>query len=322
MNINTPAENKKIQNPKLESKSKTKFEKIREILNNPVTKFCGGLLGSSTLFGATGFLIYLYNKNKSKEKIDHKEYKERMVNGIKISVAVREWISKNIFLCAWKNGSCWNDTFTQLLMSPEIRCKECKSSKINKLFNWINDNLNEPYNGDCLERKIKIKDTIRVFPDNFKKGTYNPVHALDLLLENFKFDNINFNDLNILNLIDDSYTGDKFEENLKKSINNKENFYIELNKKDKEAVHNLYSDYDYYPTFVVTNNKNNSHVYGYYIIYDKYKNIKYFLCVDGIKDSIEVLTKDEGLEKLKNCGRTSVKYSHWDTVERYYSVCS
>ena len=55
MNINTPAENKKIQNPKLESKSKTKFEKIREILNNPVTKFCGGLLGSSTLFGATGF---------------------------------------------------------------------------------------------------------------------------------------------------------------------------------------------------------------------------------------------------------------------------
>ena len=159
-----------------------------------------------------------------------------------------------------------------------------------------------------------------MFPDNFKKDTYNPVHASDLLLENFKFDNINFNDLNILNLIDDSYTGDELEENLKKSINNKENFYIDLNKKDKEVIYSLYSNYDYYPTFVVTNNKNNSHAYGYYIIYDKYKNIKYFLCVDGMKNKIEVLTENEGSKRLKNCGRTSVKYSHWNTVEKYYVI--
>ena len=86
---------------------------------------------------------------------------------------------------------------------------------------------------------------------------------------------------------------------------------------------NCCQEYGYYPTFVVIyDNVDYSSIPHYhccYIVYDKDKNIKYFLWGDGIKNSFSVMSAGESLERLNKYSSIWVKYSRSDIVEKFYT---
>lgn len=86
---------------------------------------------------------------------------------------------------------------------------------------------------------------------------------------------------------------------------------------------NCCQEYGYYPTFVViydkVDYKSHPHYHCCYIVYDKDKNIKYFLWGDGVKDSFRVMSADKSLERLNKYSCIWVKYSRSDIVEKFYT---
>ena len=65
--------------------------------------------------------------------------------------------------------------------------------------------------------------------------------------------------------------------------------------------------------------KNPAHFVASYIIYDKNKEIKYFLWTDGLKENMQVLSKNQGLQRLQKYNKLWVKYSTGNIVEKYYT---
>ena len=87
---------------------------------------------------------------------------------------------------------------------------------------------------------------------------------------------------------------------------------------------NFLQDKGYYPTFVavwddVVEYSFCPHWMAYYIVYDKERNIKYFIQADGCKSGIRLMTKEEGLNQLKKYKKNVVKYSSKDVVEEFYT---
>ena len=307
------------------------YEKIRKILNNTAAKFsiisAGGLTGIVSL-GLITKLIY--------DKINNK---------IKLNINDEKYIKKNFFLCKWKNNSCWNDVFIQLLMCPDIRCGNYKSEKIMKTINWINDNLSTKYDGDFLKRKIEVPSDIRPIPDGFENCLHDG-KRLDINQEMLwrKFNSKNFEDLKVLNytlVVRDPINNELFNDgffissdepymlNYLGDPNNREKNYIaniEIDK-SKKILWNLsecfkLSTKNYYPTYIIVYDDihytNPTHVFAYYVIYDKNMKIKYFLKVDDLEQNMEIVPKDKALKDLNVYHHFWFVFSRGDIVKKYY----
>ena len=85
---------------------------------------------------------------------------------------------------------------------------------------------------------------------------------------------------------------------------------------------NCCQEYGYYPTFVVIyDNVDYSSVPHYhccYIVYDKDKNIKYFLWGDGCENGFKIMSEQKSLERLNKYSNIDVKFSRSDVVEKFY----
>lgn len=316
------------------------YEKIKKFLNNPITKFSFGIVGGLTGIGVLSLIAKLiYDKiNKN--------------NSIKLDVNDEKYIEKNFFLCAWKNNSCWNDAFIQFLMCPEYRNRKFESEKIMKTLNWIKKILGERHDGNPLSRKIKVPTDVRLVPDGceswiknwsenkllFKKsksvweGNNSILFSIPNLRQ--KYNNLDLYQLGAINgtveLCDDEIivfggNNDEFDKDKIKNFVFM-NFIYEIGKKEhfgiNDNIFGLLKDYNLYPTFIGiyddVNYTDPPHLYAYYVIYGKNKMPKYFLCADGMKDSMKILSVNEGLEKLKNYD-IFIKYSTGDIVEKYYT---
>ena len=66
--------------------SKLKYEKIKKNL-----KYLPGLAGTGSIVAIVAKLIY--------DKTHHYNYKEKIINGIILSITNQIWIAKNFFLC-------------------------------------------------------------------------------------------------------------------------------------------------------------------------------------------------------------------------------
>lgn len=87
---------------------------------------------------------------------------------------------------------------------------------------------------------------------------------------------------------------------------------------------NFLKDQGYYPTFVAVYDdrvdySSCPHWMGAYIVYDTNHDIKFFLWANGCRKGVKVLSKEEGLEKLKEYGAIAVKYSSQDIVDEFYT---
>ncbi len=317
------------------------YEKIKKILNNPITKFSFGIVGGLTGIGVLSLIAKLiYDKiNKN--------------NSIKLDVNDEKYIEKNFFLCAWKNNSCWNDAFIQFLMCPEYRNRKFESEKIMKTLNWIKKILGERHDVNPLSRKINVPTDVRLVPDGceswiknwsenkplFKKsksvweGNNSILFSIPNLRQ--KYNNLDLYQLGAIDgtveLCDDEIivfggNNDELNENKIKNFVSM-NFMYEIGKKEhfgiNDNIFGLLKDYNLYPTFIGIHDDVNytdpSHLYAYYVIYGKNKIAKYFLCADGMKDSMKILSINEGLEKLKNYD-IFIKYSTGYIVEKYYTT--
>ena len=266
---------------------------------------------------------------------------------VKLSKVDEEFIKRNFFLCAWENGSCWNDVFVQFFMCPDIRCKNYESMKIMKTIGAINEVLNQQHVGDCLGRKVWIPVDNRPVPDGYtycsvKKGLW-PSY-----LFNGSFDSKYLADLGLVNttcLSRHPLDGELWEEPLVigslseqnrilgylGDLNNKSERYV-LTVSKKEQLERQYrcdvskylslSDNGYYPTYIIVhddiNYKKSTHVFSYYVIYDKNMEIKYFLKTDGLKKSMEVLPKGKVLGELDAYTDFFFVFSRSDIIEKYY----
>ena len=322
----------------IQNNQENSYEKFKKFLNNPITKFSFGIVGGLTGIGVLSLIAKLiYDKiNKN--------------NSIKLDVNDEKYIEKNFFLCAWKNNSCWNDAFIQFLMCPEYRNRKFESEKIMKTLNWIKKILGERHDGNPLSRKIKVPTDVRLVPDGceswiknwsenkplFKKsksvweGNNSILFSVYNLTQ--KYNNLNLYQLGAIDGIvevdkDIIFYKDNNEFNKNKIKNSVSmNFMYEIGKKEHSGINNnilgLLKDYNLYPTFIGiyddVNYTDPPHLYAYYVIYGKNKIAKYFLCADGIEDSMKILSVNEGLEKLKNYD-IFIKYSTGDIVERYYT---
>ena len=298
----------------------------------------------STVGGLTGIGLLTYAAKLIYDKINKN-------SSIKLDVNNEKYIKENFFLCAWESNSCWNDAFIQFLMCPEIRCKKYNSEKIANAIDWISTKLNGKYDGHYLNKKLKVLKKIRPVPDGceywiknwsenkplFKKsksvweGNNSILFSVYNLTQ--KYNNLNLYQLGAIDGTVEVYNNEiifykddnEFNKNkIKNSVSM--NFMYEIGKKEHFGINDnilgLLKDYNLYPTFIGIHDDVNytdpSHLYAYYVIYGKNKIAKYFLCADGIEDSMKILSINEGLEKLENYD-IFIKYSTGDIVERYYT---
>ena len=307
-----------IQVNSQQDNSKFKYEKIKKMLNNPFVKFSLGFVGLGTI-GIAAKLIYdkLNNKNIESEKIDE----------IKLDANDKKFIAKNFFLCQWKNNSCWNDVFIQFLMCPEYRCKKFKSAKINAIITIINDFLNQKYGGNPLSRSKLFKPHERPIPDGLESWLTDGGKHCSLVGEKYrKYNGLSLIDLGILDQMS-NFCGCRLEKEdflpttTLKKVNN---YFIEFD--DKRYKNQIFTTKSkgFYPTFIsILDNvhyKKLPHRFACYIIYDKNKEAKYFLLADGLKDSMKILSKEQGLKELQQYSVFEVKYSSEEIVNEFYTL--
>ena len=131
--------------PIIQNNHQNFYENFKKIFNNPISKFSLGFVVSSFIATITAKLIYDKIKNLDK---------------IQLTPADVAWIKKNIILIEQDYPLCWHNAFMQFLACPEILYKNYKSEKIMIMIRWIREKLkelNKNYNGDYLDRKIKLK---------------------------------------------------------------------------------------------------------------------------------------------------------------------
>ena len=142
------------------------YKKIKNILNNSNIKFLLSAVASSSGIGVTK-LIY--------DKISN-------IGKIEITPADIAWIKKNIVLIEQDYPLCWHNAFMQFLACPEILYRNYKSEKIMVMIRWIRERikeLNENYNGDYLDRKIKLRDINGVKDRSFRRAPDGVEHLLN-----------------------------------------------------------------------------------------------------------------------------------------------
>ena len=251
-------------------------------------------------------------------------------NEVKLDSNIEKYISKNFFLSKWERNSCWNDVFIQFLMCPDIRCKKFESEKINAIIKIINDFLNKKYDGNILNRSKLFKSNERPIPDGLESWlTDGKEHYSLVCYEDYKYDKLSLIDLRIFDQMGRfnalSFKEESFlPETTGKKINN---YLFTFINDDKSHINKIFSpkSKDYYPTFIVIfDNVHYSsqlpHYFACYIIYDKNKEAKYFLLANGLKDSMKILSKEQGLNELKQYCCFDVKYSSEKIINEFYTL--
>ena len=346
MHLDIQKNNKEIKTPKLEHKC----EKIKKIL-----KYLSGTGVAGFIFAIAAKLIY---DKIHQNKID-KVYNELVIdNDVTLSVADQVWIKKNMILFAQQTSLCFHNAFMQLLACPEIRGKNYKSRKIMTMIEFINRELDRSYNGDSLCRKVEVPKQVRQIQDDYyaedkngnlyldnkapNKSWLNDGRYHNYLLhnkcwyKNLCFDGIPFEEFKIVNnfLYFNKYNRAKTltsydlcqPEKIKKIMSDcrdkPENFSIHFSNSGNERIIddiNCLQEYFYFPTFIVIYDGASKHYHCCYIVYDKDKNIKYFLWGDGMNKGFEIISKNDSLKKLTKYGTIYVKYSRYNIVKKYYT---
>ena len=152
-------------NIQTESKRQNLLEKIniKKFLSNSRAKFLLSFIGTGT--GSIGTIALLKYLTENKRILPTKE---RIINGVKLSVADQIWVLNNFFLCEWGNNSCWHDVFLQYLMLPEIICNNYNSKKIMKMIKWIRKK-NANFNNDRFSCGVKVDPEARQVSDVYGK---------------------------------------------------------------------------------------------------------------------------------------------------------
>lgn len=281
------------------------------------------------------------HKSSKKEENIVEEYEK-----INLSSDDEKFISDNFFLIGRFNNSCTNDVFVQYLMCPNIRKKhkDCGSEKIRNAIGWIIEKRKEKFDGYCLERKLEIPKDIRPIPDSLEGICGNNFEIAQIPEVSFGC----------------KYNGKSLGEGTKKNVGlgffnhppqyflaprilskfvdaleggNAENYRLIIDSSqertswDAEKIFSLVKGKNYYPTYIVIGG---GHIYCYYVIYNKNKEVNYLLEMDGNNEQIKVFSKNQFLKKLlqrKGNPATSliskipqimVIYSRGDIVEKYY----
>ena len=172
-----------------------------------------------------------------------------------------------------------------------------------------------------------------------KLGSSLVFHAHDIKNKEFRFDGIEFNKLGILDIpvteicIHKPKLGTfkkevygwnddcKKDDAMKFYTEKAENIYNQCNTMTHFDVNEL-RKYGYYPTFfIVMDNVDYSipHYHCCYIVYDKDKNIKYFLWGDGCENGFKIMSEQKSLERLNKYSNIDVKFSRSDIVEKFYT---
>ena len=374
----------------IQNNQENSYEKFKKFLNNPITKFSLGMVGGTAVVGLIAKLVY--------DKTHRVVYNELVIdNDVALSVADQIWIAKNMILFAQEYPLCWHNVFMQLLACPEYIFYSNdpnhpihKSKKIMTMIDFAKKNLPGIFSeGKVKIPKVTVPMEVRQMPDDVfseddsgnlevindepNKGWLkdNKKHSFilrpsQIYYEDYRFDDIQFNELGILDTPVTKFynTGEKeygkdcdiwkpineLDSSQLKTIKKSEKVYgwyswykkddvmKYYNKKSENILNccdkayenyfpfkdiNCCQEYGYYPTFVVIfDNVDYSSVPHYhccYIVYDKNKNIKYFLWGDGIKNSFRVMSADKSLEKLNKYSTIWVKYSRNDIVEKFYT---
>lgn len=336
-------ESKRNDDIKTQSRGIISRDLIKKVLNDSKARF---LLGSSAGLAGTGSAVWFLNYLLTN--------KERIVNGLKLSIAYQNWIRDNMILFLHDGFLCWHNTFMQFLACPEIRCRSYDFKDIMVMINYINSQFKKNYKGDCLSiRPINVDMKFRragfeskelaskeaggwilCSPDGFDKD-YTELGIID---EYLCYDCISPIDKNTL-FKDDEIRNfilnyEKYK-NINGIVNNKryaENFLLRftrdfiLGKKAKNKKFcshdiNFFKEQNFFATFVMVRNINYTppHWYSYYVVYDKNKKIKFFLRADDLKTSWQVTSENDFLKDLENCNIAIVKYSTGSIVEKYYT---
>ena len=374
-NNNIKQENKKFE---LEEKNKTDITK-------PLIFSALGVVAT-----VVGIVVIKNILNKSPENKKFKENRkfkeikgERIVDGIKLSVADQKWARKYMFNPNQVTPLCWNNVMFLYLAGPEFRAKKYLNTKLaqkvvngktinSKIINgidYINQIFADPSRNDCFLDNVDIDFKQRFTYDGgelkvkgafflwYSNRAYEESPATTNLYDNAMLmnygiadavcksqDNIDDTKNHIINNII-KYYGNYVDKEvpynsprlalpgeIKPGLKNlvvsfggsKELGYPILKSFFGDNNINFLKDQEYYPTFVAiyddrVDYSDCPHWMGAYIVYDTNHDIKYFLWANGCRKGVKVLSKEEGLEKLKEYGGIAVKYSSKDIVEEFYT---
>ena len=231
-----------------------------------------------------------------------------------------------------------------------------KSDKIMTMINWINKELSETYSGDCLERCVGVPMGIRFAQDGAEKylKPSSGGGMIDFCNEEFDGSCPEFLSGYYVDL--DLYKDEEICDSLKDiEKENVQNFFLNTqmklecpnqSKKDynengdkirefrnlkpgdrnekffKEDWLKKISEYGYYPTFFQIDCERYSvpHMCACYAVYNKDKEIKYFLWANSHKcEKFVVLSKEEGLKKLRAQNKLWINFARGDIVKKYFT---
>ena len=277
-------------------------------------------------------------------KLNKSEKIDKIQGEVNLNDADKEYIKKNFFFCKWRGNLCWNNTFIQYLMCPDIRCGHYCSSAIMKTINWINEKLAEPdhYLGRVIDAPNNIRP-IAVGDDNYLvDGKYHDPSELfygrfvnDRPVGNKK-SSVLLCDLGITSCIvglglsgkfvvrSDIYDEHHLEfirDNMLKgaSFGSGERFVFSLDGvKNKSKIFEVSSS-GYYPTFISFNDSGSEDYKSCYLIYDDDKKLKYIVYFNTLHNELKVVSLQEIVELMRNSVREYVQYSRSDIVEKYFT---
>lgn len=314
---------------------------LEKVWNNPYVK------ASTVAVGTIATVIFsklIYNAVKN----------NKTVNGVKLTPDVISYINNNIILFAQETPYCWNNVFWQLFASPDNlsfmndNYLIHDSEKMLSAFNFIKKEFSKPITGNRLCRRVAIdvEDRKKLMPDDtgikdsywpkpswiddrqFHPTMLGPDYIRD---KDYIFNNIKFQYFGIVeSLLEKKTEGNRIRKDIMDCLNTERvkktnNFLKSVNPRPRSFMVQYSPDQvpldccreqNYFPTFFFIAD---THFVSCYIVYDKNKNIKYFLWCDGFNDDVEVLEKNEGIQRLARYDEVYVKFSRNDIVEKFYT---
>ncbi len=303
----------------------------------------GGVIALPSISLVVSTVLLCSSDEKVPAGLPENDVNVKSADEIKICTVDEQFIKSNFFLCGWKNNSCWNDVFIQFLMLPDIRCRKYGSAKINKTIEWINKQLSERYDGNFLNRKIYIPKEYRPISDGYENWLSDgKFHSVNNLFHG-RFDGFNWMKLGLVGLLYRycirnyspvcSDLNDAFD-TLSKQQTYQNNYLVQFNNcstlsnpntpepalKDVKRLFECH--FGYFPTFTIVGNVN--HYCSCVILYDVNSEVKFVLWLDGIAQGMQIISKQQILQKLSNLSNRSqilVIFSHDSIVKQYYTSC-
>jgi len=355
MPIDFQLENK--NKPKLEAKNNKNSSELQEKIEQ-IKKMCGKAWSNPYVKASTvavGTLAIIISSKLIYDAIKN----NKNINGVNLTPEDVSYINNNYILFAQETPYCWNNVFWQLFASPDNlsfmndNYLIHDSEKMLSAFNFIKKEFSKPITGNRLCRRVAIdaKTREKLMPDDvgrteqywprpswikdrqFHATMLDPFYIRD---EDYVWDNIKFQYFGIVeSLIEKKIKNNRIRKDLmdclhKERMEKTNNFLKSVNPKPRsfmvehrpdEVPLDCCRESNYFPTFFLIAG---THFVSSNIVYDKNKNIKYFLWFDGFNDDVEVLSKDKGLARLIDRSKISrevyVKYSRDDIAEKFYTV--